>query len=308
MSTREALSPIDTVIARISRVYGGWSRATPLAQMRQDWDILMGREMPAAQIESTTAGGVPAQWISAPGVRADKAVLYFHGGGFQLGSLLSHRELMVNISAASGCRVLGVDYRLAPEHRYPAPLEDARAAYVWLLAQSLQGTDIALAGDSAGGGLALSLMLSLRDAGLPLPAAAVVMSPWTDLSASGASYVTRAAADPIHQRAMVLAMARNYLGKDPLGNPRDPCEPLASPLFGNLRGLPPLLIQVGDRETVLSDATEFAAKAQAAGGDVKLEEWPGMVHVFQQFATELPEARAAIASLGHFLNIHLNNH
>lgn len=306
MSAGVEQSPIDTVIARISRVYQGWSRATPLAQMRRDWDNLMGREMPDAHVESVTVGGVPAQWISARGARSDKVVVYFHGGGFQLGSLLSHRELMVNISAASACRVLGIDYRLAPEHRYPAPLQDASGVYGWLLEQGLQGADIALAGDSAGGGLALSLLLSLRDAGLALPAAAAVMSPWTDLSASGASYVTRAADDPIHQRPMVLAMARNYLGKDPLGNSKDPRDPLASPLFGELKGLPPLLIQVGERETVLSDATEFAAKAQAAGVPVTLEEWPGMIHVFQQFASELPEARAAIASLGNFLNTRLN--
>lgn len=261
MSAGVAQSPINTVIARISGVYQGWSRTTPLTQMRQDWDALMGREMPNARRESVTVGGVPAQWISAPGVRADKVVVYFQGGGFQLGSLLSHRELMVNISAASGCRVLGVDYRLAPEHRFPAPLQDAAAA---------------------------------------------VMSPWTDLSASGASYITRAAEDPIHQRAMVLAMARNYLGKDPLGNPKNPCDPLASPLFACLLGLPPLLIQVGGRETVLSDATEFAAKARAAGVQVKLEKWDGMIHVFQQFPNELPEARAAIESLGIFLKTHLD--
>jgi epsilon-lactone hydrolase len=305
MKDAVVLTPIETVIERIGAVYRRWGRATPVAQMRSDWDALFERELPqefaGTQITAGSANGVPAQWIAAPGVRADKVVMYLHGGGFQAGSLVSHRELMIRLSAACGCRVLGVDYRLAPEHRFPAPLQDALVACEWLRAQGFEDTDVALAGDSAGGGLALSLLLSLRDAGRAMPAAAVLMSPWTDLSASGESYVTRAAQDPIHQRPMIVAMARNYLGKDPSGNDRDPRDPLASPLFADLQGLPSLLIQVGERETVLSDSTEFAKKAQAAGVPVKLVVWPDMIHVFQQFAGELPEARAAIASSAKFL-------
>lgn len=296
---------VDAVVKRLTAVYQGWSRTTPAAQMRLDWDALFGDDLPAefagARVEPASAQGVPVQWITASGARADRVVVYFHGGGFQVGSLRSHRELMVRLSAASACRVLGVDYRLAPEHRFPAPLQDALAVCAWLAAQGFSGHNVALAGDSAGGGLALSLLLALRDAAKPLPAAAVLMSPWTDLSASGESYVTRAAQDPIHQRPMIVAMARNYLGKDPFGKDHDPRDPVASPLFADLRGLPPLLIQVGDRETVLCDSTEFAKKAQAAGVSVKLEVWPGMIHVFQQFADELPEARAAIASSARFL-------
>ena len=154
-----------------------------------------------------------------------------------------------------------MDYRLAPEHRYPAALDDALAAYAWLIDQGFAPKHTALAGDSAGGGLALSLLLRLRDAGKALPAAAGLMSAWTDLTASGASYSTRADADPIHQRPMIVAMARNYLGKD--GNAADP---LVSPLFADLRGLPPLLAQVGDRETVLDDSRDFVARAKEAGG------------------------------------------
>ena len=292
-------APVDAAIARLKKVYQSWSRSTPIAQMREDWDSLFGSAAVNASIESVSADGVPAQWIDAAGARRDRAVLYFHGGGFQVGSTRSHRELMACISEAAGCRVLGVDYRLAPEHRFPAALHDACAAFDWLLAQHFRPADIALAGDSAGGGLALSTLLSLRDAGRAMPAAAVLMSAWTDLTASGESYATRATADPIHQRPMILAIARNYLGAD--GDARDP---RASPLFADLRGLPPLLIQVGDRETVLSDSTRLADQARAAGVSVELEIWEHMIHVFQQFPTELPEAREALQSIGAFLKTH----
>ena len=293
-------TPIDTVIARVRKVYGGWGRSTTIEQMRRDWDELFGSDAVAATVEPVSANGLNAQWITAPGARRDKVVVYFHGGGFQVGSVRSHRELMACISEAGACRVLGVDYRLAPEHRFPAALHDARAAYEWLLAQGMRAADIALAGDSAGAGLVLSTLLSLRDAARPLPAAAVLMSAWTDLTASGQSYETRAQSDPIHQRRMILAMARNYLGDE--GDARDP---LASPLFADLKGLPPLLMQVGDRETVLSDSTQLADKARAAGVRVELEVWEHMIHVFQQFPSELIEARKALQSIGAFLQTHL---
>lgn len=291
---------VDEVIERVRRVYGSWKRDTTVAQMRQDWDTLFGGVPVDAALEDVDAGGVKAQWVSAPGVDAQRAVLYFHGGGFQVGSLVSHRELMAQLSAAAQCRVLGVDYRLAPEHRYPAALDDASAAWQWLIGQGFEARHIALAGDSAGGGLALSLLLRLRDAGQPLPAAAVLMSAWTDLTASGASYGTRADSDPIHQRPMIVAMARNYLGKE--GNPADP---QVSPLFADLKGLPPLLAQVGDRETVLDDSRDFVARAKEAGVDATLQVWDHMIHVFQQFPAQLPEARAAIQDLGRFLRQHL---
>jgi monoterpene epsilon-lactone hydrolase len=297
-ATTEA--PIDTVIARVRKVYGGWGRSTTVEQMRRDWDELFGSNAVSATVEPVSADGVDALWVAAPDARRDKVVVYFHGGGFQVGSMRSHRELMACISEAGACCVLGVDYRLAPEHRFPAALHDACAAYEWLLAQGVRAADIALAGDSAGAGLVLSALLLLRDAARPLPAAAVLMSAWTDLTASGQSYETRAQSDPIHQRRMILAMARSYLGDE--GDARDP---LASPLFADLKGLPPLLMQVGDRETVLSDSTQFAEKARAAGVHVELEVWEHMVHVFQQFPSELVEARKALQSIGAFLQAHL---
>jgi monoterpene epsilon-lactone hydrolase len=295
-----AAAPLDLVIERIRRVYRGWDRSTPVAQMRSDWDVAFQPCTVPVSHERVSAGGVDAEWISGSNAQHDKTTLYFHGGGFRLGSVSSHRELIARISGASGCRVLAINYRLAPEHRFPAQLEDATAAYGWMLDQGLSPENIAFVGDSAGGNLALATMLDLRERRLPLPAACVLMSPWTDLAATGESYVSRAAADPIHQRPMIVALAKNYLGED--GDPRNP---LASPLYADLTGLPPLLIQVGDRETVLDDSTMFAEKARAAGVDVDLQVWEGMIHVFQMFASEIIEARQAIDAITEFLNGHL---
>ena len=297
----EDIAAVDLVIERIRGVYRGWGRGTPVAQMRSDWDAAFGACAVPVSWERVSAGGVDGEWIAASGARPGKAILYFHGGGFRLGSVSSHRELIARISEASGCRVLAINYRLAPEHRFPAPLEDAMAAYGCMLDQGLKPENIAFAGDSAGGNLVLAAMLGLGERGLQLPAAGVLMSPWTDLAAPGESYASRADADPIHQRPMILALAKNYLGPD--GAPRNP---LASPLYADLAGLPPLLIQVGDRETVLDDSIMFAEKARAAGVDVDLQVWDGMIHVFQMFGAELAEARRAIGAMAKFLNQHLH--
>ena len=296
-----ATAPIDLAIERIRAVYRSWNRDTTVAQMRGDWDAAFGGGTAAVTCERVSAGGVDGQWISPANAPQDKAILYFHGGGFRIGSVASHRDLIAQIALVSGCRVLAINYRLAPEHRFPAALDDGLAAYGWMLGQGLSPGNVAFAGDSAGGNLALAAMLALRERSLPLPVSAVLMSPWTDLAATGASYITRAEADPIHQRPMILALAKNYLGGQ--GDPRDP---LVSPLYADLEGLPPLLIQVGDRETVLDDSVMFADKARAAGIDVSLEVWDGMIHVFQMFGTELPEAHRAIASIAGFMNRHLH--
>ncbi len=297
------VAPVDQAIERLRRVYAGWRRDTPVAQMRHDWDQLFAVSGIASHAESVSAGGVESLWVSADGLDparvsgdAARVLIYFHGGGYKLGSVRSHRDLMARISAAAGCRVLGVNYRLAPEHGFPAPVHDAVTVYRWLLSQGVPHTHVAFAGDSAGGGLAAAALLALREQKLPLPAAAVLLSAWTDLTAEGESYTTRADADPVHQRPMILATARQYLGVS--GDARDP---LASPLFGALDGLPPLLLQVGDRETGLDDSTRFAAKARAAGVPVELEIYDDMIHVFQQFPDLLVEAREAIASIGRFL-------
>jgi acetyl esterase/lipase len=292
---------VQAIVDRIRAVYGRWGRGTGIDAMRRDWEALYKPDSGVPAPTAVSANGVRAAWIGAPDAAPDRAVLFFHGGGFQMGSLDTHRTLMANIADASGCRVLGVDYRLAPEHRFPAPVEDALAAYDWLVGEGFMPAQIALVGDSAGGGLALALLLALKARGAALPAAAAVMSPWTDMEASGHSYETRAAADPIHQRPMIQALARAYLGRD--GDPRDP---LASPIHGDLAGLPPLLIQVGDRETVLDDAAILAERAKAAGVDATLEIWDGMIHVFQLYAAELPQARAALDRIGGFLRRHLD--
>lgn len=289
---------VDAVIARVKAVYGRWRRNTSVAQMRADWDELFNAPG-EADVASVDAAGVPCQWVTAPGARTDRVVVYFHGGGFQVGSLASHRELMARISAAAGARVLGVGYRLAPEHRYPAALEDALAAYGWLRSQGVSAERIAVAGDSAGGGLGLALLLALQRRGERAPAAYWGLSAWTDLTASGESYQTRATLDPIHQQPMIVAMACNYLGGS--GDPKDP---LASPLFAapdELAALPPMLLQVGERETVVSDSEAFVQRARAAGAQAELQVWPGMIHVFQQFPALLAEARDALADGGRFI-------
>ncbi|SCW31739.1 alpha/beta hydrolase fold domain-containing protein [Pseudomonas sp. NFACC05-1] len=292
---------VERVIARIQTVYGRWRRHTPIETLRRDWDDLFWADKLTCETQDASANGVPVRWIKTPGAAEQQVLIYLHGGGFKMGSLTSHHDLMVRLSVAAGCRILGVDYRLLPEHGFPEPLLDVLAVYDWLVAQGFEPDQLAIAGDSAGGGLAAAALLALRDKGRPLPAAAVLLSAWTDLSASGESYLTRAESDPIHQRPMIVALAAQYLGKD-----GDPFNPLASPLHGDLTGLPPLLLQVGDCETGLDDSTLFAAKARAAGVAVELQVWPQMFHVFQQFAAELAEAREAIACIGAFLRKHWN--
>jgi acetyl esterase/lipase len=289
-------TPVDLAIARVQAVYGRWRRDTPVSEMRADWDRLFASPAKGVELRADAAAGVEVLWVLPLKPVPERVLLYFHGGGYKVGSVTSHCDLMTRIGAAAGCRVLGVNYRLAPEALFPAPVEDAVAVYEWLLAAGVQPSQIAVGGDSAGGGLAAALLLSLRDRGRALPAGAVLLSAWTDLTAGGESYATRAHADPIHQRAMILATARQYLGAG-----GDAANPLASPLFGRLAGFPPLLLQVGDRETVLDDSTRFAAKARAAGIRAELEVYPNMIHVFQQFADEIPEARQAIAAIGRFL-------
>jgi len=293
-------APIDAVIAQIRAVYGRWGRTTPMETMRRDWDDLFRARAAPMTVRHVDAGGVPGEWISAFDEPPDRAILYLHGGGFRLGSIESHRDLLQRLSRVAQARVLAIDYRLCPEHRFPAPIEDALAAYRWMLGQGVPPARIAFAGDSAGAGLAVSAILAARTQGLALPGAIVLMSAWTDLEATGRSYETLAARDPIHQRPMILALAKGYLGKT--GNARDP---LASPILGDLRGMPPLLMQCGGRETLLDDTVVFAEKARAAGVAVEVQIFDDMIHVFQMFAAELSEARRAIVSAGDFIRKHV---
>jgi len=246
-------------------------------------------------IERVTVPERPAEWLRPPGGRADAVVLYFHGGGYVIGSPRSHRHLAAAIARAAGAPALLLDYRLAPEHPFPAALEDAVAAYRWLLGRGLAPGRIVLAGDSAGGGLTVATLIALRDRGLPRPAGGVCISPWVDLTCSGASYATKAATDPIVTRDGVATMAQAYVGNGDLKTP------LASPLYADLRDLPPLLVQVGSEEVLLDDARGLGARARAAGVDVSVEEWPAMIHVWHWFLPMLDEAERAIAVIGDFV-------
>lgn len=290
---------VEAVIARVRAVYGRWRKDTSIEEMRRDWDKLFWADRLSCEIQDQVVNGVPVRWIRSPEASEERTLIYLHGGGFKMGSVISHHDLMVRLSEAGDCRVLGVNYRLLPEHQFPEPLEDVLAVYDWLLAQGYEPRQMALAGDSAGGGLAASTLLALRDKGRPLPACAVLLSAWTDLRVNAESYHTRAELDPIHQQPMLRALARQYVGEG------GSCSnPLASPLCGDLAGLPPLLLQVGEREVGFDDSALFAAKARMAGGQAELDVWLGMIHVFQQFAEELPEARAAIEHIGAFLRRH----
>jgi acetyl esterase/lipase len=259
-----------------------------------------GQQAPeGVSVTAIDAGGVPAEWIVAPEADDDRVLLYVHGGGYCIGSLDSHRRLAGHLSSAAKARVLNVDYRLAPEHPFPAAVDDAVAAYRWLLAQGVSADRIAIAGDSAGGGLTLSTLHALKEAGDPLPATAVPLSPWTDLECTGESMQTRADVDLMVQPDHLKEMADWY------ANGADLLHPQLSPLHGDYTGLPPLLIQVGSAETLLDDATRVAAKAEAAGVDTTLEVWDDMPHVFQAFVGVLPEADQAVARIGEWVRTHI---
>ena len=247
------------------------------------------------RFDPVDAGGVPAEWTRAPGASDDRTVLYFHGGGYVLGSVATHRGLTAGISRAAGARVLSVDYRLAPENPYPAAVDDGVVAYRFLMSQGTAPESIAIAGDSAGGGLMMATLLALRAAGEPLPATGVGISPWVDLTLGGDSMDTKAEEDPMVNREALQPMADAYLAGG------DARAETASPCFADLAGLPPLLIQVGTAETLLDDARRLADRAKTSGVDVTLEEWEGMVHVWHAFAALLPEGQQAIDRIGEFL-------
>jgi monoterpene epsilon-lactone hydrolase len=247
------------------------------------------------QVRGVTAGGVPAHWLAAPGTDTGRVLVFLHGGGFELGSVRSDGELAARLGRAGGMRVLFPEYRLAPEHPFPAAIDDVQAAWRWLRSdQGLSAGSIAVAGDSAGGGLAVALLVALRDAGEALPAATVLMSPTVDLTSSGASMTERADQDPISTPAMLRQFASDYLAG------ADPKTPLASPLFASLSGLPPLLILVGTADLLLSDSERLARAAAEAGVDVTLQIGEGLPHVYP-LMLGTPEAAQATEQIGKFL-------
>jgi epsilon-lactone hydrolase len=286
----------DPEIAALRDIIAKHVRSDDILRRRRDFDA-RGREykLPAdVAVEPVTANGVKSEWTATPDADRSKAVLYLHGGGYVIGSLDSHRHLAAEAGRAARARTLAIDYRLAPEHPFPAAVDDAVAAYRFLLASGVQSGGITIAGDSAGGGLVVAAMLAIRDAGLAQPACGWAISPWVDMEAIGDSMTGKAATDPTVQKAGIIDMAKQYLGG------ADPRTPLAAPIYGDLRGLAPLLIQVGAAETLLDDAIRLAQVAGAADVAVDLQIWPEMIHVWHLYYPELSAGRRAIAAGGEF--------
>lgn len=270
---------IDPKVAR-----EGFETMTKLMQVSDD-----------TKREDVTANGVPGAWITNNDTTDATTLYYLHGGGYMIGSTSSHLTMISRIARAAKARAFSLDYRLAPENPFPAGLDDAVAGYRWLLAQGIDPKSIVIGGDSAGGGLTAATLLALRDAGDPMPGGAVLLSAWLDLAGTGESQKTRAELDPmIPAMVGVSPTAAQYAGDRPAD------DPLVSPLYNDLSGLPPLLIHVGDHEVLLSDSTRFAEKAKAAGIDVTLKVWDEMIHVFQFFPS-LPEGQQAIAEIGEWI-------
>jgi monoterpene epsilon-lactone hydrolase len=280
-----------------------FSEKTPLEQTRADFEAFAQLLPPADDVkrEPVDVDGVSAEWITVPNSSDAITVLYFHGGGFVIGSVNVYVDLVSRIARASGARALSVDYRLAPEHPFPAALDDATTAYRWLLKQGVAPESIVIAGDSAGGSLSACTMLALKDAGDPLPGGAVLISPGTEWTLSGETMKSRADRDPTLTHSLLAHWGGLYLGAT------SPTEPLVSPLFGDYSGLPPILIQVGDAEIVLDHSTRYAERAKAAGVDVTIEVWDDMIHVFQLFAPMLPEGQQAIDKIGEWIKQHVHS-
>ena len=244
-------------------------------------------------VESIRIEGIEAEWVEASDAHRG-VILYLHGGAYALGSIAIHREFIARLSIATGMRCLAINYRLAPEHPFPAAIEDVTTAYRWLLDQGIAPAKIMIAGDSSGGGLALAALLSLRDSGIFLPAGAICISPWVDLAMTGASIYEKAKLDHILNATSLTMYAGYYAVENPISNP------LISPLHADLTGLPPILIQVGSDEILLSDATRLNEKARESGVDVTLEIWDEMFHVFQLISF-LPETRKALLQIAKFV-------
>jgi acetyl esterase/lipase len=269
----------------------------PVPKMRERLDQIgrLGRKAKGVAIESSDIAGLHTEWYRPPQPLPGKVFLYLHGGAYALGSCDSHRAMVTNIAAAANVETLLPEYRLAPEHRFPAGLQDCVAVYRALLEKGYAADDIIIGGDSAGGGLTVATLLQLRHDGVPLPRAAVLLSPFLDVSASGESMQTRVERDPWFEPDKIAVVVGHYCPNEDMRNP------LLSPVFANVAGLPPTLIHVGDDEILLSDSTRFADKLREAGIDVELEIFPELWHVFQLFVGAMPESRAAVAKIGTYI-------
>ncbi|HAH64820.1 MAG TPA: alpha/beta hydrolase [Rhizobiales bacterium] len=285
---------IDAIRALLSskpRPVGWTQRRERLDEVGSVWPVAEDVNLDAVDFD-----GVPGEWSIAPGSDASRILMFFHGGGYCSGSILSHRRMVTEAGRVAGTRTLAVGYRLAPEHPFPAALDDALTAWRFLRNEGVEAGRIAIGGDSAGGGLTVALINRLRDAGEELPGCAWLVSPWTDLTMSGETLATKDAVDPIIHKGYLDELADAYL---PAGTDRT--DPRVSPLYANLKGLPPTLIQVGSAETLLADATRFAAAAGADDVPVKLEIWPHMIHAWHLWNAHLEPGRRALAHAGTFI-------
>ncbi|MBG9475797.1 hypothetical protein ABE64_26285 [Bacillus megaterium] len=270
----------------------------PVEELRVQAEKMYGK-LPVADdvaTEKVDINGMEGEWQIVPESKDDRVLLYLHGGGFLFGSIASHRGETSELGRAAKARTLAINYRLAPEHSFPAPIEDALKAYTWLLDQGYDAKNIIIAGESAGGSMTAGLLMSIRDTKLPLPAGGVMISPWIDLAQTGETYITKEGIDPMNSTAGVKYLAETYL------NDTSPETPLASPIYGDLRGLPPIYVMVGEVEVMLSEALTFVNNAALAGIDIRFRSFPGMVHNWPAFHSFLEEGKEAILSAGDFMN------
>lgn len=290
--SKEQLRPIVELLrARARKI------PSSIIEHRKDFDAFAAPFAVADGVvrACVNVGHVGAEWITPSNVDAKTVLYYLHGGGYIIGSIDTHLGLIARLARAAEARAFAINYRLAPENPHPAAVEDALAGYRWLLAHGVDHKHLVVAGDSAGGGLVLSTLVAVRDAALPLPACAVCMSPWTDLACTGDSMRRLATSDPVIQKTGAQLYAQWFLGGAP------PTDPLASPLYADVHGLPPILIQVGACEVLLDDSTRMAARLRESGVEVRLDIWDDMVHVWQFFAGQLEEGQQAVDAAGQFV-------
>ena len=295
MTDRTEIEVIRKLLTSKPRPVGWAERRARIEEVGSAWPVADD-----IKLETVEFGGVAAEWSIAPGSDPSRVLMFFHGGGYCSGSIVSHRRLVTEAGRAAGVRTLAVDYRLAPETPFPAALDDAKAAWRFLQDQGYSPASIVVGGDSAGGNLTLELIALLRDAGKGLPACGWLISPWTDLTMSGETLASKDAVDPLIHKAYLQELASAYLGGADANDPR------VSPLFADLRGLPPLLIQVGSAETLMSDATRLAERAGAADVAVTLEIWPDMIHAWPLWNAHLAAGRRALANAGAFMRGHFS--
>ena len=294
MPDHSEIDAIRSLLSAKPRPVGWDERRQRINEVGSVWPVADDIKLDAVQLD-----GLSAEWSIAPGSDASRVLVFFHGGGYCSGSILSHRRLVTEAGRAAGIRTLAVGYRLAPEHPFPAAYEDAMTSWRFLLGQGYSPENIVVGGDSAGGGLTLALITRLRDAGEALPACAWLISPWTDLTLSGETLATKDTIDPLIHKGYLNELADAYV---PAGIGR--ADPRVSPLYAHLKGLPPLLIQVGSAETLLADATRLAAAAGVADVAVTLEIWPHMIHAWQLWNAHLKPGREALSNAGTFMRRH----